>query len=292
MAPQSHPARLGCCRGPVGHRGAQPAQCPHRAGFRSRRAGPRADPDRPVPPRHPGTRRPARPDQLKIGGDPDLSRADRLARRRSLLSSRGHSPPSPPGAVVQWVDPQAQGSDDRLDPGIDVILATVTIDRGEIKGMSAVGRREAVPPRRPYIFAGRSDDRTPGYPWPDEHPVGIRLRIDTSRGGFVSTPTYQVVLEKKPAAPQSASAPSSAAPDTTLEQFDPDPRLHLAAGPSYLDVVLKSPLEAAKSEGIGKFFRRGEKPEAEDSGAWTKLRAGLNKDGPLKARSRPRTWRP
>lgn len=100
-----------------------------------------------------------------------------------------------PEAVVRWRDPEADAPGDRLRPGLDVILASVTIDRGAVAGVTGSGRRSAVPSPRPHVHAGRHEItadaaarlRSSGGPW--------EVRVDTRAGGFVDTPHYLVTVE-------------------------------------------------------------------------------------------------
>jgi hypothetical protein len=172
-------------------------------------------------------------------------------------------------AEVTWKDPQDQVAETRLRPGLDVILATVTVKSGEVTGVTAVGRREAVPPSRPYVAAGRSDP--PGvraYWWPDdapEHPDGIRLHIDTQLAGFGSNPTYQVQLEKPEAPPAPAPggvgggvpAPTPPEGTRTLKDFTPRQVILWASDRTSLDVVLAGDLpEGAGPTGPSPWYER------------------------------------
>jgi hypothetical protein len=109
-----------------------------------------------------------------------------------------------PQAAVRWRDPRDSNEKTRLVPGMDVILATVTVARGEITAVSPVGRRSAVLSRRPYVAAGRTQGILEWGLWPYEEVEtfeGIWIHIDTTSAGFVSTPQYLVQLEKfQPAA--------------------------------------------------------------------------------------------
>jgi hypothetical protein len=87
----------------------------------------------------------------------------------------------------------------RLEPGIDVILATVWIEQGEVVQITAAGRRDAVPPGRPHIAAGRTsepdDEQHQWRAWPDKNPIGAIRTVNTIRGGFIAVPYYLVQLE-------------------------------------------------------------------------------------------------
>jgi hypothetical protein len=105
-----------------------------------------------------------------------------------------------PGAAVRWRDPLADADADRLRPGLDVILATVTIEQGLVTEVTATGRRSAVPGQRPYIHAGREPVRAGRWVsaerWPsDTDAVGVKLQINTTAGGFVTPPFYLLTVE-------------------------------------------------------------------------------------------------
>lgn len=106
-----------------------------------------------------------------------------------------------PRAVVRWRDPEETDENARFIPGLDVILATVELDRGNVQAVTTVGRRSAVPPKRPYLSAGLAKLRN----WtqvpssnstsePVRDLVKVRIPVDTTDAGFVSTPYYQLQL--------------------------------------------------------------------------------------------------
>jgi hypothetical protein len=108
-----------------------------------------------------------------------------------------------PEAVVRWRNPQPDDDNDRLRPGLDVILATVTVEQGVVRDVTSIGRRSAVPRQRPYIFAGRQDvsdaKEVPrpagGGQAPHDDVLLVKVRIDTQAGAFVNTPLYLVTIE-------------------------------------------------------------------------------------------------
>jgi hypothetical protein len=104
-----------------------------------------------------------------------------------------------PEAVLRWRDPTANENDLRLEPGYDVILATVELDQGKVDSVSPLGRRSAVPLKRPYIAAGRSDRDSMYTLQVDQNAriVTVILTIDTSQAGFVSIPTYHIQVEMR-----------------------------------------------------------------------------------------------
>ena len=91
-----------------------------------------------------------------------------------------------PSAIVRWRDPEANDAEERLEPGFDVILATVEIERGDIVSITSIGRRSAVPPKRPYVYGGRTKlMRPPPEEDADSHwPV---FEIDTKAANSVTT---------------------------------------------------------------------------------------------------------
>ncbi len=102
-----------------------------------------------------------------------------------------------PQAAIRWRDSTDNDQNSRMEPGYDIILATVELDRGEISSVTTVGRRSAVPPKRPYIAAGRSTTQS-DYKLefdPNSKTLSILIFIDTSQGGFVSSPNYFIQVE-------------------------------------------------------------------------------------------------
>ncbi|WP_020476537.1 hypothetical protein [Zavarzinella formosa] len=123
-----------------------------------------------------------------------------------------------PQAVIRWRDPEESEAGSRLEPGYDVIVGTADLDQGEVVAVSMVGRRSAVPPKRPYIFGGREtieppkpesdcDEPTPGRQAPKnvtpDEPTWkcegdwCRVTINTVNAGFVRIPQYLYTLEFK-----------------------------------------------------------------------------------------------
>jgi hypothetical protein len=95
-----------------------------------------------------------------------------------------------PQAAVRWRNPNETDPAARPVLGTDIVLATVTVVQGLVTQVTAVGRRSAVPPRRPYIAAGRTPN--PVDVPTDGTPTGP---IDTSSGAFVNTPQYFITIE-------------------------------------------------------------------------------------------------
>ncbi len=121
-----------------------------------------------------------------------------------------------PVAAVRWRDPDANEHDDRLEPGYDVILATVVIDNGEVQSVVSTGRRSAVPPKRPHISAGRSGpaSRLVHEKWSESiRTFEFEIEIDTSAGGFVTTPSYTIQVEWKSGVELKMDEPGSDKPD-------------------------------------------------------------------------------
>src|SRR5206468_9997318 len=56
---------------------------------------------------------------------------------------------------------------------------------------SGAERRDAIPARQPYVFAGRTEaGSTPWTLWPEANPVGVATRVSTTEAGFQAAPRY------------------------------------------------------------------------------------------------------
>jgi hypothetical protein len=123
-----------------------------------------------------------------------------------------------PLAKVRWHDPDARQEGNRLRPGLDLVLARVTVDRGRAIRITDQGRREAVPPSRPRIATGRGPVKGHYAWWPlpadadqtipfQSNPPDTRLAqqpgtaslavlvLVTVQDTFVTTPAYVVQLQ-------------------------------------------------------------------------------------------------
>jgi hypothetical protein len=102
--------------------------------------------------------------------------------------------------VVRWRDTQTTEPNDQLQPGLDVILATVTFDQGVIKAVTYNARRSAIPPARPRLYADRKTldlDGPDASPWPSkDDPQGYAIDVNTSAAGFINPPQYFVTVEQ------------------------------------------------------------------------------------------------
>lgn len=95
-----------------------------------------------------------------------------------------------PEAVLRWVDPDETEVTLRLQPGLDIILANVQVEYGQVVAITIEGRRTAVPSKRPYVGAGRSE-----YQSIPINETTQTIPIDTSSAAFVSMPQYLIQLE-------------------------------------------------------------------------------------------------
>jgi hypothetical protein len=103
-----------------------------------------------------------------------------------------------PGAAVRWRDPRATDAE-QLQPGQDLILATVTIEQGKVTAISDAGRRSAVPSQRPYVYAGRQKIGEAVWErWPKTgNAQGIKVTVNTEAAEFVNVPQYFITVELK-----------------------------------------------------------------------------------------------
>lgn len=104
-----------------------------------------------------------------------------------------------PEAAVRWRDPEQNDKESRLEPGYDIILATVELERGDVVSVTPIGRRSAVPSKRPYISAGRSSvDNKNALKFDRKSRVlTVTLTIETSQASFVSAPHYLIQVETR-----------------------------------------------------------------------------------------------
>jgi hypothetical protein len=112
-----------------------------------------------------------------------------------------------PEGVVGWRDPEATENALRFEPGYDVILATVELKQGAVVSLTSVGRRSAVPPKRPYIYASRQELKKSDPSDPPKRKAGTGVdpellkkdwhwtKIDTSEAEFVGLPQYLFTIE-------------------------------------------------------------------------------------------------
>jgi hypothetical protein len=97
-------------------------------------------------------------------------------------------------AELRWRDPQDTGAETAYQPGVHVLLATVSIKDCALASISLAGRREARSGVSPRVHAGSTP--AGGTVWrlwtlgPASDILGVETNVDTSAGGFVVVPRY------------------------------------------------------------------------------------------------------
>jgi len=97
------------------------------------------------------------------------------------------------GAELRWRDPDDSAADTAYQPGLHVLLATITIkDCALAAAVSLAGRREARASLSPRIHAGATPAGSTAWAlWQvGGNFVGVQTQVDTSAGGFSTSPRY------------------------------------------------------------------------------------------------------
>jgi hypothetical protein len=94
--------------------------------------------------------------------------------------------------VVRFQETTASGEEARR-PGLDVVLATVSVAGCKLDAAPGGGAREELRGHQPYVVAGRTPPgATRWRVWPDANvPLGVATTVSTSEAGFRATPGYQ-----------------------------------------------------------------------------------------------------
>jgi len=98
--------------------------------------------------------------------------------------------------LLRWQDPLTSDPEGALRPGLDVILATATVQACKLEADLSLADRRDIAPAAPYMAAGSTTPgATPWRPWPDATaPLGLVTHVATGAAGFGSTPRYQARL--------------------------------------------------------------------------------------------------
>lgn len=99
----------------------------------------------------------------------------------------------PEDVALRWQDPDDRSSTSAFRPGLDVVLASVEVQRCRLAvDASSAERRNAMPEAIPYVFAGQTPaSQTIWRLWPDEEePVGVACTVSTAEAGFGASPRY------------------------------------------------------------------------------------------------------
>jgi hypothetical protein len=98
------------------------------------------------------------------------------------------------GAELRWRDPGDSAADTAYQPGLHVLLATVTIKECTIAGVSLAGRREARASLSPHVHAGATPAGATAWTlWHMDGTstiLGVQTDVDTSIAGFSGPPRY------------------------------------------------------------------------------------------------------
>jgi hypothetical protein len=100
----------------------------------------------------------------------------------------------PETADLRWQNPDDRLSESAFRPGLDVVLASVEVQRCCLAAdVSAAERRNAMPEEIPYVYSGQTvAGATPWRLWPnDKQPLGVATAVSTAEAGFGGTPRYQ-----------------------------------------------------------------------------------------------------
>jgi hypothetical protein len=96
--------------------------------------------------------------------------------------------------LVRWLDEQGKG-EERLRPGLDLVLAVATVRACRLDGKLDLGKRRQLLRPQPYVYTGRTEPgATPCKTWSQGGEAGVTTTVSTSEAGFLSTPTYQARL--------------------------------------------------------------------------------------------------
>jgi hypothetical protein len=123
-----------------------------------------------------------------------LDDADLDAEIRTGLCGTSGAVRRPETADLRWQDPDDRLSGSGFRPGLDVVLASVQVQRCRLAAdVSAAERRNAMPEEIPYVFSGQTAAGSTGWRlWPDDtDPIGVVTTVSTAAGGFGATPRYQ-----------------------------------------------------------------------------------------------------
>lgn len=94
---------------------------------------------------------------------------------------------------LRWQDPNDRLPGSAFRPGLDVVLASVAVQRCRLASdVSGAERRNAMPEELPYVFSGQTP---PGGTvwrfWPDDKSrIGVSTQVSTAEAGFGATPRY------------------------------------------------------------------------------------------------------
>jgi hypothetical protein len=98
--------------------------------------------------------------------------------------------------MLRWQDPYGSDPEGAIRPGLDVVLATATVEACKLSAALSGAARRELPRPSPYVAGGSTPpDATPWRLWPDESaPLGVATTVATGEAGFGSTPAYQARL--------------------------------------------------------------------------------------------------
>jgi hypothetical protein len=97
---------------------------------------------------------------------------------------------------LRWQDPLTTDPEGALRPGLDVIVATVSVEACRLALVPSLAHRRDIRRTGPFVAGGRTQAGATGWRlWPDEATaVGVATDVDTAAAGFGSAPRYQARL--------------------------------------------------------------------------------------------------
>lgn len=103
----------------------------------------------------------------------------------------------PEQPILRWQDPDDRGPDSGFRHGLDVVLASISVQNCQLtEDVSGAERRDALPAQQPYVAAGQTPPgQTVWRRWPESDDaeavfVGVAATVPTTEAGFRTTPSY------------------------------------------------------------------------------------------------------
>jgi hypothetical protein len=114
------------------------------------------------------------------------------AERRQGVCGRAGAVRLAEAPLVRWL---AASGDDRVRPGLDLVLCVVVVADCAVTSLSTTERRPLAS-HLPYIAAGQTPAAgTAWRAWPNAtKAIGVATTVSTAEAGFATTPSYQARL--------------------------------------------------------------------------------------------------
>ena len=105
----------------------------------------------------------------------------------------------PERPILDWKSPSGGSEGGAYRHGMDVVLAAIKVQNCQLaEDLSTSERRDALPPRRPYVAAGQTPEGSTvwkAFPKSDgddqQRILGVWTMVDTTEARFHTTPRYQ-----------------------------------------------------------------------------------------------------